>query len=369
MTPIRLAVVGAGHLGRVHARIAKGLEGVELVGIVDPVPAAREAVAAEHGTSSFADHREVLGRVDAAVIATPTRFHHAVACELLEAGIHLLVEKPLASSLLEADEMVALADRCGRVLQVGHVERFNPALTAALPHIRDPKYIECCRAGVFSFRSTDIGVVHDLMIHDLDLILALVRSPVRRIDALGISVFGTHEDVAHARLEFENGCVATMAASRASYAAVRTMQVWSAGGFASLDFGTRKTTVVRPSETLQRREVRIEDLTPEQVTHMKEHLFEDWLAVEHPPVEACDQITAEQVDFAASIRAGRAPRVDGRQAREALAVAEQILAAIDSHAWDGTPSGRVGKFAVPATVRGPHWHLSPQHTPVERKAG
>ncbi|MBX3413831.1 MAG: Gfo/Idh/MocA family oxidoreductase [Pirellulales bacterium] len=369
MTPLRLAVVGAGHLGRVHARIAKGLDGVELVGIADPVQPAREALAAEHGVASFAHHRELLGRVDAAVVAAPTRFHHAVACDLLAAGIHLLVEKPLASSLVEADEMVALAERCGRVLQVGHVERFNPALTAALPHVRDPKYIECCRAGVFSFRSTDIGVVHDLMIHDLDLVLSLVRSPVRRVDALGISVFGTHEDVAHARLEFENGCVATLGASRASYSAVRTMHVWSTGGFTSLDFGARQTTVVRPSDALMRREVRVEELTPEQIAHLKEHLFEEWLAVEHPTVEACDQITAEQVDFVSSIRAGRAPRVDGRQAREALSVADQILASIDAHTWDGTSSGRVGKFALPNTMRGPHWHLSPQHAPVERKAG
>ena len=170
MRRLRLAVVGVGHLGRIHARLALGLENVELAAVVDPLEANRFQVAVDCGAQALADHRELIGRVDAAVIATPTRFHHQVGMDLLSHGVHLLIEKPLAGSLAEAEELAAEAQRRGLVLQVGHVERFNPAWSAALPHLRDPKYIEAVRCGPFSFRSTDIGAVLDIMVHDLDLV-------------------------------------------------------------------------------------------------------------------------------------------------------------------------------------------------------
>ncbi len=227
MNRLRVAVIGAGRLGGFHAQKLAQLPEVELVGVADPVESQRSRVAAECRTAAFADYRELCGRIDAAVVAVPTRLHHALGKELLRRGIHVLMEKPLTPTAAEADELVALARRQRLVLQVGHVERFNPALAAASPHLRSPHYLEAVRASGFTFRSTDVGVVLDLMIHDLDVVLSLVRSELRRVDAMGISVLGGHEDVANARLEFANGCVAALSASRVSYEPVRHMQIWS----------------------------------------------------------------------------------------------------------------------------------------------
>ena len=217
------------------------------------------------------------------MIAAPTVLHHRLAVDLLEAGTHLLVEKPICTTVAEADELVELARRRQLVLQVGHVERFNPALAAAAPHARNPKFIEAVRASGFTFRSMDVGVVLDLMIHDIDLVLSLVRSPLRSVDALGVSILGGHEDVAHARLEFQSGCVANLSASRVSYEPARKMQIWAPRAYANIDFGTRTTTLVRPSEALLRGEFHADRLAPEQVEHYKTHLAE-----EHLPRAAAD---------------------------------------------------------------------------------
>lgn len=359
MRRLRLGVIGVGHLGKAHARIAAGLDCIELVGVVDPVESNRTQVAAAHQVEACAHHRELLGRIDAVVIATPTRFHQAVALDLAAHGVHLFIEKPITSTLSEADELLAMAERHGVLVQVGHVERFNPVLTGVLPHVRDPKYIDACRASTFKFRSTDIGVVFDLMIHDIDLVLSLARSPVVDVDALGISIFGQFEDVANARLTFENGCVATLTASRASYQAVRQMQIWCERTFASLDFATRNARLVHPHESLLRREFDTRQLSMSEVDHLKDHLFEDLLRIEDVQGEACDQLTAEQLDFADSIRNARAPRVSGSQGRDAVAVAERVLEKIAEHQWDGQRAGRIGALAqpAPAIIPGPHWHL------------
>lgn len=371
MTRLRMAVIGTGHLGRVHARVLASLDSVELVGVVDPNAAACDMVAADLKTRSLRHYRPLLGEIDAAVIATPTQLHRDVATELLSQGVHVLVEKPLASTAAQADELVELAARFGCVLQVGHVERFNPALTAALPYLGEPKYIEAVRAGVFAFRSLDIGVVMDLMIHDIDLVLSLVRSPAVRVEALGISVFGDREDVANARLTFENGCVATLSASRASYAALRKMHVWSPRAFVSLDLGARQASLVRPSETLLRRQFDAASLPPEAVGEVKERLFEDLLPLETLQVEPCDQITAELMDFIDSVQHAREPRVSGAQGRDAIVVAEAVLAAIETHAWDGTADGRHGPFAtpLPRVIPAPHWNLAPQRDAARKEAG
>lgn len=359
MRPVRLAVIGVGHLGKAHARLAAGLDSLELVGVVDPLESNRLPVASTHGVAACAHHRELLGKIDAAVIATPTRFHHDVALDLAANGVHLLVEKPLCGTLAEADALLAAAERNRIVLQVGHVERFNPVLTGVLPHVRDPKYIDACRASTFKFRSTDIGVVFDLMIHDIDLVLSMVRSPVAHIEALGVSVFGEFEDVANARLTFENGCVAALTASRASYQAVRQMQVWSERGFATMDFGTRAARLVHPHESLLRRDFAAQKLSAAEVDRLKDHLFEDLLRIEDFQAEPADQLTAELRDFADSIQQGRQPRVSGVQGRDAVAIAERVLDAIAAHQWDGRRSGRIGALAqpMPAVIPGPHWHL------------
>lgn len=372
MKPLRVAVVGVGHLGRIHARILAGLEHVDLVGVVDPVEANREQAALEYRCRPFADHQQLAGQIDAAIVATPTASHHAVALDLLRGGIHLLVEKPLSATLAQAEELVEAARRQAVQLQVGHIERFNPAFAAAWPHLHEPKYIEAVRTSGFTFRSTDIGVVLDLMIHDIDLVLSLTRSPVQGVQALGISVLGRHEDVAHARLVFENGCVATLNASRISQVATRRMQIWSRRCFAGLDLAARVATLVRPSETLLRRELDIEQLLPAEKARWKETLLAEHLPVERIEPEPCDALTAELLDFADSIRSGRAPRVPGEQGRDAVAVAQQVLAKIQTHAWDGTSDGPVGPLAAPAPriIRGPHWGRQPAHPAAEqREAG
>lgn len=347
MTKLRIAVIGAGRLGGFHAHKLVGFPHVDLVAVVDPLEAARNRLAADCRTQSLSDHRSLVGQIDAAVIASPTRLHHELAMVLLRAGTHLLVEKPLCASLAEAEELVEMARRRGLVLQAGHVERFNPAFTHAAPHVRSPKYIEAVRAAPFAFRSMDVGVVLDLMIHDIDLVLSLVRSPLRRVEALGLSVLGGHEDVANARLVFECGCVAALSASRVSHEQARRMNVWAARGLAHIDFATRTTTLVRPSEALLRRQFRADDLTADQLEHYREHLIEEHLPREQKRFDAVDALALELRDFVEAILSARQPRVTGEAGRDALAVAEQILDSIHSHAWNGTADGPIGPQAVP----------------------
>ena len=356
---IRLAVIGAGYLGRIHARLASQVEGVELVAVVDPLPDARRLAQAECQAPVLADYHELIGRIDAAVVATPTRFHHAVSLSLLEHGIHLLIEKPLATTVAEADEILAAAAKHGATVQVGHIERFNPAWNqpAVWPMVRAPKYIEASRTSGYTFRSTDIGVVLDLMIHDLDLALHFANSPVTNVQALGISVMGEHEDVAQARLEFANGCVANLSAARVSYQPTRSMQVWSDQGCVTMDFSNRTAAVVRPVTELLQREFDVDDAGPEVRAHLKDHLFQDLLPLERFEAPATNALLEEQRDFVGAIREHREPRVTGQQGRAVLAVAEQILKAVAQHRWDGQAGGRVGPLAMPAApiLRGPHW--------------
>jgi predicted dehydrogenase len=227
MTPLRLAVIGAGHLGRIHARIAAGIDEIKLVAVADPVAQCRDAAAAEGKTRAVADYRELIGEIDAAILATPTNTHHTIGVELLSSGIPLFIEKPLTTNAAAADELVNLARKQGLVLQVGHVERFNPALTWVASEVHDPKYIEATRTSGYSFRSTDIGVVLDMMIHDLDIVLAFANSAVKHVQALGISVLGGHEDMATARLTFASGCIAQLTASRVSFQQQRTMNIFT----------------------------------------------------------------------------------------------------------------------------------------------
>jgi predicted dehydrogenase len=368
---IRLGVIGAGHLGRIHAKLARQVEEVELVAVVDPSPEARRLCEADGSTPVLSDYHDLLGKLDAAIVATPTRFHHAVSLDLLERGIHLLVEKPLATSVAEADEMLEVATRRGAILQVGHIERFNPAWNqpAVAPLVREPKYIEASRCSGFTFRSTDIGVVLDLMIHDLDLILYFANSPVQHVQALGISVMGHNEDVAQARLEFANGCVANVSASRVSYKPQRVMQVWSEHGCVSLDFATRSAITVHPVNEIVQREFDLDDINPETRDHLKTHLFEDLLQLERHEAKEQNALLDEIQDFADCVRHSRTPKVTGRQGRDVLAVAERILQSIDLHCWDGNRGGRVGPHAAPAIpiLRGPHWPRKAADAPERRR--
>jgi len=362
---LKIAVVGAGRLGGFHAQKLAAHPQVELIGVVDPVAAQRDRVAAQCGCAAVANLDSLPEPIDAAVVAAPTRLHHRIGMELLTRNVHVLMEKPICAGVSEAEELVAEARRRGLVLQVGHVERFNPALDATLPDLEEPKYIETVRASGFTFRSTDVGVVLDLMIHDIDLVLSLVRSPVVRVEAMGVSVLGGHEDIANARLEFGCGCVAQLSASRVSYEPARRMHAWTPRSFVGIDFGARAASLVRPSETLLERQFDVESLSPDEVEHLKTHLTEEHLPREVIEREAVDALALETADFVDAVLTGRAPRVTGEDGRDALAVAARVLASIDAHAWDGVPEGRVGPRLAPTPAIVP---VPPVSLPMRRSA-
>lgn len=353
MKPLRVGVVGVGHLGRHHARIVSKLEGATLVGVADANPATARSVAEACGCEAFEDYRALLDRVDAVSIAVPTRLHREVASPFLERGIPALVEKPLAGSLEDAQALVDLADRAGVVLQVGHSERFNPALaTLESVNIR-PKYVSSERLSTYTFRSTDIGVVHDLMIHDLDLLLAIVRSRVVAVSALGVSVFGGLEDIASARVWFEDGVVADLSASRVSMHAVRTMRMWGSEGFVALDFGARNGTIVRPSEKLRRGEIDLEGVDRSDAKAVKAHLFGKVLRVDQVQGEGPEPLRPELEEFLLAVREGVPPQVTGHDALRAMTLADQILKAIEAHPWEGLADGPVGPKHLPEPMGEP----------------
>lgn len=348
MSPVRIAVIGAGHLGKFHARLAAASDQFDLVAVVDPELSARELLAEETGAKPYADYQEVLDQIDAAVVATPTVTHHAVAADLLSSGVHCLVEKPLAPTAAEAEDLVRIADKHSAVLQVGHVERFNPAFETARPALRDPKFITATRTSGYTFRSTDIGAVLDIMIHDIDLVLGIAESQVASVTAMGLSVLGDHEDLATAQITFESGCVAQLTASRVSYEMQRVMQVFTSRGFVSMDFASRETTTIQPREDVLRRALRVADLSADERDTLRGGLFDELLAKQTREAPAVNAIELEHAEFARAILEGATPRVSGVVGKEAVAVAELVLEAIEEHSWDGYRAGRRGPFATPA---------------------
>lgn len=269
---MRTAVVGVGYLGRFHAQKYKTLPNSELVGVADPSAAACAAVAAELGVPGHGDYRELLGRVDAVSIVTPTPLHFSVAMAFLEAGAHVLVEKPMTVTIEEGVELVATAHRVKRVLQVGHLERFNAAVQAVQPLLKMPRFIESARLAPFKHRGTEVDVVLDLMIHDIDLILSIVRSPVVSVDAIGSSVFSQEIDIANARLRFANGCVANATASRVSLKTERRLRLFQDDAYVSVDLHQKVLTVIRKGQGLGAEgmpQVAIEENTYEQGDALK----------------------------------------------------------------------------------------------------
>lgn len=358
MKTLRLGVIGVGHLGQHHARILTTLPDVQLVGVADANFEQAQTVARKHDTQPFSSFWPLLDMVDAAVVAVPTFLHHQVARPFLERGIPILVEKPLTAKLAQADELVELAEKQGTILQVGHVERFNPAFEELEKRRLQPKFIECVRASSYTGRSTDIGAVLDIMIHDLDMVLALVRSPVRSIEALGVRVLSDREDLANARISFVNGCVTTLTASRVHPRQTRTMQVWSPEGFAAIDFASRKLTLAQPAESLRAQGL---PLTPATRATLQNDLFRRHIPMIELDCNHGDQLTRELEEFVHSVRTGARPRVTGSDARQALAVADCILEAIRLHQWEGRADGPTGPSQVPAP-------LAPLFVPPDQEA-
>jgi predicted dehydrogenase len=306
---VRAAVVGAGEFGRNHVRVYREMEDVELIGVVDLDPARAASVAGEFGTRAIGSIEELRGKADAATVAVPTVSHAEVGCRLMELGLDVLVEKPMAATLAEADELLAAARRDGRILQVGHVERFNPAVAAVEPIVDRPLFFEVHRLGVFTPRSLDVDVIYDLMIHDLDILLALVNEPVTEVKAVGIPVLTDKVDIAHARLEFAGGAVANVTASRVSTERVRKMRFFQQHEYISLDYGRRDALRV----------------SVKQPGPQPEFGFEKLAA---PPTEP---LRAELEAFVAAVRTRREPSTNGHAGRAALELASRVMASIQEH--------------------------------------
>jgi predicted dehydrogenase len=301
--PTRVAVIGIGHLGRHHARLLAELDGAELTAVVDTVPERAAAAAEKTGAAAISDYRELLGQVDAVTVAVPTELHRDIALPFLARGTAVLVEKPMARSLAEADEMVAAARASAAVLAVGHTERYNPAVSAVLPLVTSPRFIEVHRLGVFPDRSLDIDVVFDLMIHDLDVILAMVKSDVAAIEAVGVAVLTERYDIANARLRFANGCIANVTASRISKDRVRKIRFFQPDAYISIDYAAQEVEGYR----LVRREGQRPEIQGGQLPIVRE-----------------EPLKRELVDFIGAVRSRRTPLVTGEAGRRALALAQAI---------------------------------------------
>jgi Predicted dehydrogenases and related proteins len=310
---VEVGVIGVGTLGQHHARLYASLPGVRLVGVCDLRPEVGQAVAARYGVAYFAHWEDLAERVAAVSVAVPTRDHCALSVALLSRGKHVLVEKPIAATLEEAEQMVSAAERAGAILQVGHLERFNPALQAARTLVHQPRFFEIDRLSVFTPRSLDIDVVADIMIHDLDLLRWMVPAPVASIHAVGVPALTEKIDIASARIEFADGCVANVTASRVSLDRIRKLRCFHAGGYVSVDCLNQQVTaleVVRSQGAAS-----LPAIVPRAIT-----------------VKPDEPLRAELEHFITCIREGRRPLVDGVAGQAALELALQVRAEITAHA-------------------------------------
>ena len=319
---INVAVIGVGAFGRNHARVYHELEqqgeGVRLSAIVDADVNRADEVASEYGTRSLGSIEQLLTRseIQAASIAVPTVHHMEVARELLDAGIDVLIEKPLAFSLAEADEIIAAAKKQQRVAQVGHLERFNPAVRATLPLITRPMFFEVHRLSVFTPRSLDVDVVLDLMIHDLDIVLSFVKSPVKEVRAVGLPILSGKVDIANVRMEFDSGCVANFTASRVSTERVRKLRFFQPGQYISVDYGRQDVMVFAVGD---------------RAAPSSKPSVNPQIAISRPPIVAEEPLHAEIRSFLDAVRHRTSPVVSLEEGREALALGLEILRAIGEH--------------------------------------
>jgi predicted dehydrogenase len=335
--PLRVAVVGAGAFGRNHLRVYRELEqageAIQLAGVVDSNPAVAAEAAQKFGIPGFDSIEACLaavGPLDAASVCVPTVHHASTAAPLLAAGIDLLIEKPLAASLADADRILDLSRKHGRIVQAGHLERFNPAVTAARRHLHQPMFFEAHRLSVFTPRSLDVDVVLDLMIHDLDIVLSLVASPVREVRAVGLPVLSNKVDIANVRVEFENGCVANFTASRVSTERVRKLRFFQPHQYLSLDFARQDLLMIDVTAAA--------GMDPAQLAAIAQMVQQ---AGQHPsaglsltkvPVEPGEPLRLEIASFLNAVRTRTTPVVSGEDGRTALALALEINQAIAVHA-------------------------------------
>ena len=325
---LRVGIAGVGHLGRIHAKLWKEVDRVAVAGLYDANAAVASAISNETGIENFDDLAGLLQKVDALSIVTPTGSHYAVAKEAIAAGKHVLIEKPITTTTEQAEELIALAKSTGVKIQVGHVERFNPALLAAEAYLDDPRFFESHRMAQFKPRGTDVAVVLDLMIHDIDVILSLVKSPVKSIDASGVAVVSEELDIANARIKFENGAVANVTASRISQTPMRKLRIFAKDAYLSLDFGTKSVEVFRLLGEDARDGAHHAGLTM-RLGEISKGDVPRTIVYEKPDVRDINPLKYELELFRDAIANDETPVVSGEDGLKALEVAEMILRAIE----------------------------------------
>ena len=323
MKKIKVGVIGVGYLGKFHAEKYASMEGVDLVGVVDVIPETAAAIAEKFNTKMFTDYHELLDKVDAVSVVVPTTDHFDVSKACLEKGVDILIEKPMTVTLAEADELIAMADKRDQILQVGHLERFNPAVLAMEQHLTRPMFIESHRISVFKGRGIDVDVVLDLMIHDIDIVLSVVDSPIKTIHTVGVPVVTHTTDIANARLIFENGCTANVTVSRISMDNIRRFRIFQPGSYISVDFTKKEIMVINVDQS------RIKDIQEMDPGTLAAGGHVDALIpkenILHLSFTDEDALETELKDFVSNVRNRTTPKVSGREGRRALAVALQII--------------------------------------------
>lgn len=312
MQNIKVGVIGVGYLGRFHAQKYAAMEGVDLIGVADTDPEQAKKVAEECGCEPYTDYKELLPLISAASVVVPTTFHHKVALDCIEHNVDMLLEKPMTVTTEEADELIKLCEQKKLILQIGHLERFNPAVQAMEPVLTTPVFIESNRITTFRGRGADVDVVLDLMIHDIDIILNIVKSPLVDIHTVGAPVVTDTTDIANARLMFENGATANVTVSRISRSHVRKMKIFQPGSYIDVDFAARKVFTIHLTDTIT------ETGMPKQDIEIKSF-------------ESADALKSEAEHFIKNVRNRTQPIVSGHEGRQALDVALQVIDQIKKH--------------------------------------
>ncbi len=334
MKPVRLAVIGGGHLGTIHTKLARQNPGFRVVAVCDPQPLVQQRVIQEFDLRAVSNWMKIIGEFDAAIIATPTATHHEIASELIRHGVHLLVEKPLAASGREAEELVALAAEHCVVTQVGHVESFNPVVQQVTRLTGQPRLVRAWRHSGYSFRSTDVSVVFDLMIHDIDLAAELLGGEAECVEASGTTLFGPHPDIAEARIGFSAGGTAVLSASRCDPQPCRRMQVFGTAGAVELDLNSRSVMAWQIPADWPDRRAGEDLLDPARQTWYRENLFSEVFPTRQLVVEAANAIALEQADWLRAIRGGEPARVPASRGLRAVNIAETIEHKVRNCLWN-----------------------------------
>ncbi|RME84024.1 MAG: gfo/Idh/MocA family oxidoreductase [Planctomycetota bacterium] len=332
MEPLKIAVIGVGHLGKEHARVLKSLENAYLAAIVDTNPEQGRIIQEKVEVPLYLDYKELPKDIQAVSIATPTIYHFEIAKYFLERDVHVMIEKPMTTNAQEARELVEIAQKRNLKIQVGHIERFNPALQGLLKYIENPRFIQAHRLSPYSFRSTDVSVIHDLMIHDIDIVLELAKSEVEEVEALGLPVLSSQEDLANVRLKFANGCIADITANRVGLKKMRQIRLFQKNAYLTLDYMTKRGRIFQLSPDFH--PSKIKDISPP--TNMEEInalVFGEFILMEELAWEGEEPLKAELQSFVEAILQDKEPKVPGQAGLRAIEIVEAIFESIQKNLW------------------------------------